>query len=392
MLEGLEKMEWEKYLKKIYSTPGESTAFSSAEKIHRLLKSKQYSVTKKQVQNWLNQQYVYTIHKARKYNFPRNPVLASNIDDNWQADILFLPDIKNYNDNKPCMLACIDVITRYGFAVPMMSKSGADTTKAFAQIIASSGRKPERLQTDKGGEFFNWEFKDLLKTMNITLYSTESDKKAAIAERFIKELKKMIYLYLDKNQTNRYIDVLPDIVKSYNNTYHSSIKMAPSEVNEENLKIVLKNLYGHLWETDAIPINQTKRLKEKFAVGDKVRISLSKKVFSKGYKGFWTTEIFTIETVKYNFPHIQYRLKTENGEVLKGLFYEEELQKVDPLSARFTKIKTIFARKKIKKREWVLVNWENEDPNLKRWIPADVLHNVSIYLTLFSSINVVSFL
>jgi hypothetical protein len=133
-------------------------------------------------------------------------------------------------------------------------------------------------------------------------------------------------------------------------------------------------------------------LKEKFAVGDKVRISLSKNVFSKGYKGFWTTEIFTIETVKYNFPHIQYRLKTENGEVLKGLFYEEELQKVDPLSARFTKIKTIFARKKIKKREWVLVNWENEDPNLKRWIPADVLHNVSIYLTLFSSINVVSFL
>jgi hypothetical protein len=59
----------------------------------------------------------------------------------------------------------------------MMSKSGADTTKAFAQIIASSGRKPERLQTDKGGEFFNWEFKDLLKTMNITLYSTESDRK-----------------------------------------------------------------------------------------------------------------------------------------------------------------------------------------------------------------------
>lgn len=371
-------MEWENYLKKIYSTPGESTAFSSTEKIFRLLKSKNFSVSKKQVQNWLNKQYVYTIHKARRYNFPRNPVLASNIDDNWQADILFLPDKKNYNDNKPCILVCIDVISRFGFAEAMPSKSGANTTKAFAKIIASSGRKPERLQTDKGREFFNWEFKDLLKTMNITLYSTESDKKAAIAERFIKELKKMIYLYLDKNQTNRYIDILPKIVESYNKTYHSSIKMAPFEVKEENLKTVLNNLYGHLWKADAIPINQTKRLKEKFSVGDKVRISISKNLFSKGYKGFWTTEIFTIETVKYNFPYIQYRLKTEDGEILKGLFYEQELQKVDPESARFTKIKSILNRKKINKKEWVLVNWENEDPELKRWIPASELHEVSI--------------
>lgn len=376
-------MEWEKYLTKLYSTPGESTAFSSTEKIHRLLKSKNFSVSRKQVQNWLNQQYVYTIHKARKYNFPRNPVLASNIDDNWQADILFLKDKKNYNDNNPCILVCIDVISRYGFAQAMRSKSGADTTKAFAKIIASSGRKPERLQTDKGKEFYNWEFKDMMKTMNITLYSTESDKKAAIAERFIKEMKKMIYLYLDKNQSDRYIDVLQDIVKSYNNTYHSTIKMSPSEVNEGNLKIVLKNLYGHLWDADAIPMNKTKRMKEKFAVGDKVRISISKNLFSKGYKGFWTTEIFEVETVKYNFPYIQYRLKTEEGEILKGLFYEQELQKVDPLSARFTRIKTIFKRKTINKKEWVLVNWENEDPNLKRWIPAAELHDVSIYLTRF---------
>lgn len=367
-------MEWEVVLKKLYSTPGESAAFSSVDKLYRSLKDKNIQVNRTQIKKWLNDQFTHVIHKPRLRKFPRNPILASNIDDNWQADILFLPHLGRFNDNKPCILICIDVVSRFAFVEPMRSKSGIHTAKALQDIISKHNRYPRKLQTDKGREFYNKHVSEVLKKYNISLYSTESDYKAAIAERFVKEIKKLIYKYKSFNKKNRYIDVLQDLVKTYNNTWHSTIKYAPADVSQDNLHHVLQNLYGDLWKKDAVPLNSSRRIDQKFNVGDQVRISLNKDLFGKGYTGFWTTEVFTIETVKHNHPHTQYVLKTAEGEILKGLFYNHELQPVYPASHRFTKIKSILQEKIIKKKKWVLVNWENEDPELKQWIRADELH------------------
>lgn len=366
--------DWKRELEKIYATPGESGAFSSAEKLFRLLKDKGYgNVSRKEVQDWLDNTYTYAVHRARSLNFPRNPTLAENIDHIWQADLLFLPELSNYNDRKPCMLVCIDVISRHAWGESMRDKTGPSTAKAFEKIlIRSSPRKPQRLHTDKGSEFYNKHFKEVLRNHDIELYSTESDKKAAIAERCIKEIKKLIYRYLTTNQVNRYIDVLPKIFLTYNRTFHSSLKMAPADVKPENLKTVLNNLYGSLWDKDAVPLFKS-RPKAKFSVGDKVRVALDAGTFRKGYKGFWTTEIYIVETVKHHYPYVKYRLKDKDGDILKGLFYEQQLQRVKTGSERFTDV-NILQRKKIKGKDFVLVSWKNESPHLKRWIPISQLH------------------
>lgn len=359
---------WKERLLKIYSTPGESGAFSSVERLYKILKDEGYSsVTKPQIQDWLDNQYAYAIHKHRLLKFPRNPIIAQYPDHNWQADILFLSDIATFNDNKPCILLCIDVISRYAWGQPMRSKKGTDTAKAFENILLRSQRCPEKLQTDKGTEFYNRQFREVLKKHDIKLYSTESDKKAAIAERCIKEIKKLIYRYLSLHQTNRYIDHFQAIMDTYNKTEHGAIGMAPSQVNDSNLSIVLTRLYGHLWEKDK------DHIKPKFNIGDRVRISVSGKMFAKGYKGFWSTEIFTINRVKRWHPKTMYSLKDGDGEIVKGLFYEEELQKVKVGSERFATIKKILQKKTIKGKKWYLVNWEGEDASLKRWIPADFI-------------------
>ncbi|HLP34932.1 MAG TPA: hypothetical protein VK133_02985, partial [Amoebophilaceae bacterium] len=101
------------------------------------------------------------------------------------------------------------------------------------------------------------------------------------------------YRYLSSYQTNRYIDRFQELMDTYNSTDHRTIGMAPKEVNESTLSTVLNKLYaGHLWSSD------TDQTHPKFAIGAKVRISLSTKFFSKGYKGFWTAETFIINTVK----------------------------------------------------------------------------------------------
>ena len=60
--------------------------------------------------------------------------------------------------------------------------------------------------------------------------STYNEGKSVIAERFIRTLKNRICKYMTSVSKNMYIDKLDDIVNTYNNTYHSTIKMKPFDV------------------------------------------------------------------------------------------------------------------------------------------------------------------
>ena len=113
--------------------------------------------------------------------------------------------------------------------------------------------------------------------------------------------------------------MLPKLVKEYNNTKHSSIKMTPIEASKKiNEGIVYFNLYDGMRQVTS---------KLKFKVGDKVRIFKYKRnVFDKGYTPNWTEELFTIDKIQYTNP-ITYRLRDLNNEEIKGSFYEPELLK-----------------------------------------------------------------
>ena len=71
------------------------------------------------------------------------------------------------------------------------------------------------------------------------MYSTNNEGKSVIAERFIRTLKNKIYKYMTSISKNVYIDKLDDIVRKYNNTYHTSIRMKKSMIKILNLKLVI---------------------------------------------------------------------------------------------------------------------------------------------------------
>ena len=64
----------------------------------------------------------------------------------------------------------------------------------------------------------------------------------------------------------------------------------------------------------------------KFSIGDKVRISLLKNTFEKGYTSNWSEQIYVIYDMKSSNVHY-YFLKDLSGEKLDGSFYQEELLK-----------------------------------------------------------------
>ena len=65
------------------------------------------------------------------------------------------------------------------------------------------------------------------------MYSKHNEGKSVIAERFIRTLKTKSYKYMAAISENVYIDKLDDIVKKYNNTYHTTIKMKPLNVKDK---------------------------------------------------------------------------------------------------------------------------------------------------------------
>ena len=135
------------------------------------------------------------------------------------------------------------MFSKKAYAQALKKKTGIEVAKAFDTVLTHS-EIPKKLQTDAGKEFLNKVFQNLLKTRGIAHYTTASDMKACVIERFNRTLKTKMWRYFTAKNTHRYIDVLPELIESYNNSYHRSIKMTPMQVTKENAAQVFRNLYN----------------------------------------------------------------------------------------------------------------------------------------------------
>ena len=240
-----------------------------------------------------------------------------------------MQQFSKWNKGFRYLLMALDVFSKYGWIVPLKDKKGETVTQAFKTIF-KEGRKPQYLWTDKGKEYYNKNKKELLEKNGITLYSTENEEKSSVCKRWNRTIKSKMWKQFTVQGNTQYLDMLPKLVKEYNNTKHSSIKMTPTEASKKrNEGIVYFNLYGDMEPLSAKP---------KFKVGDKVRISKYKRnVFDKGHTPNWTEEVFTVDKMQYTNP-ITYKLKDLRGEDIQGSFYEPELLKAKQDVFRIDKV------------------------------------------------------
>ena len=276
---------------------------------------------KNEVKDWLSGKLSYTLHKPARKRFKRNRTTVFYVNELFQLDLIDLRSLRRYNDGATFILTVIDVFSKMAFAKILRDKRADTVLRAFTDILRESGRTPTKVETDQGLEFTNTKFQRELEKRGITFFTTYSENKASVVERFNRTLKTRMWVFFTNNNTYRYVDVLPDLLKAYNSSPHSSIKgRTPESVTEDNnLKV---------WrESHAAP--KSCGVKLKFRVGDKVRISRDKGVFEKGYEHNWSEEYFIIHKARRRTPPV-YVLKDLNGEILKGIFYEQQLQRVSP--------------------------------------------------------------
>ena len=135
-----------------------------------------------------------------------------------------------FNRGVKYLLAIVDVFSKYGWLIPLKDKTGKSVALALDTIFKE--RKPEKMCVDKGKEFYNKDVKDVIE-----LYSTENEEKSSVVVRWIRTMKEKMWKYFTANSTNNFINVLLDLVREYNNTGHSSIKMTPVNANKKENKL-----------------------------------------------------------------------------------------------------------------------------------------------------------
>ena len=262
------------------------------------------------------------LHKPIIRKFNKRKVYSSSKDNIWGVDLAGTQLLSKFNKGIKYLLCVTDLFSKYAFVVPLKDKKGVSIVNAFQSILDKSGRKPNKIWVDQGSEFYNHNFKKWLANNDISKYSAYNKGKSVVAERIIRTLKNKLHKHMTTVSKNVYYHVLDGIVKKYNNTWHSTIKMKPIDVKD--------NTY----------INTDKKINNKdpkFKVGDRVRISKYKNVFAEGYVHNWSEEVFVVNKTKNTVPWT-YEINDLNGEKIVRSFYEKELQKTNQEEFRIEKV------------------------------------------------------
>ena len=247
-----------------------------------------------------------------------------------EADLVDTREWEKQNKGFKYMLNVIDVFSKYAWNIPMKNKTGETTLEAFKEIVKDLSRIPKHLWVDKGLQFYNKYVDGWLKQNGIIRYSTFSEHKSVVVERFNRTLKEMMWKRFTAENTRNWIDMLDTLLKQYNNRIHSTIKMTPVKASQKENEV--KGLENTINSSRSIS-----KYKTKFKVDDKVRISRTKTTFERGYLPNWLEELYVVDKVQQTIP-ATHKLKDTLRELLEGGFYRQELQKSNQEVYRVEKV------------------------------------------------------
>ena len=241
--------------------------------------------------------------------FDRIQIQTHYKDECWSIDLIDRSSLAKYNKNYKFIFTIIDNHTKFAWAIPLKDKSGKSTTTAFKKLIETSKRKPEKVWSDRGKEFYNKTFLDFLKQNEIQIYSTHSDLKAVFVERFNRTLLDLIKepMYIEGKAC--WLNHINSALDKYDNRVHTTTRMTPFEASNKPIDP---------------PTFVNKPKQPKFQVGDYVRVPDKRNIYSKGYTTNWNRELFKIQKINPTNT-ITYTLEDENNEQIAGKYYEQEL-------------------------------------------------------------------
>jgi transposase InsO family protein len=305
-------------MENIYFDPKHPASFGGVRKLQKALPKEK----RRDAAQWLKGERTYTLHKQARKKFITRKTRTSHHLSQWQVD---LNDMISHKDGPyRYILTVIDVFSRYAWARALKTKKGVEIVQAFTEIFKQAG-SPHYIQSDQGKEFENQTFLSFLKEHHVKQFSVKSPYKSGMVERFNRTLKTRMFRYFTHVGNYKWVNVLPDLVDSYNLGEHRSLPkgMSPKQASDPRRH---SEVFRHQEQGGKSIAKQNTSIK----IGDVVRVSKYKGVFEKGYVANFSEEVFTVRAIDQRYQPITYTIMDEKQEIIEGKFYAHELQVVKP--------------------------------------------------------------
>lgn len=348
-------------ISRAYHTPGHPTAFSAPKTV-----ADHFGITTNKARKVLEESDAYTLH--REYKRPRvyNPYYVHNRRKQVQGDLVDISRIRGTNDGVTFLLVLIDIFTKKLWVFPLKNKSATVMKDAMKTWLDGLRTKPEKIVTDRGLEFTNRLVQNLLRESGVEWEAANGTMKAAIAERVNKTLQILIYKYLSAKETTRYIDVLPQLVQTYNRRPHRTLEgLTPNTAdlprNEALVQGVFHARFAKLGQARTSP---------KLSVGDIVRVKTDPHKISQNRRAYaeqYTGEYFRIVRINRTLPIPMYHLRSMDSlDFIEGGFYANELQRQ---RGDVWKVERILAERTRRGVREVLIKWKDFSDRWNSWEP-----------------------
>jgi hypothetical protein len=380
------------YLSMRYYDATKPAAFTSVYKLYKTIQNEGvYNISYNRIKKWAMSQDLMTVNKHPPHRGRmRRPVVTGLMNSVWDTDLLVLNQqrFKNANDENGYLLICVDILSRRAYVAAIKTKTGKDVQAGFQSILDNNAVKPLSIRCDNGREYNNIHVKKFMEKKNINLYFSFSSSKANYAEVFIRTFKRSLFAYFQHNHSYRYIEDLQKLVASYNNSFHSSLKMTPAQVNTENQQDVWFRKYfppgayksAFKVASKMLRSRNVSKLKQtdafKYSVGDTVRISHLRGKFTRDYDQTYSSEVYRIikRRILQGIPI--YYLQDYNEELLKGGFYEFELQKISFNPNQIFNIEKVIKTRVRKGVKESFVKFENWPSKYNMWLKTSTIKDL----------------
>ena len=364
-------------LSEIYYNPSSKGSFSSPSALFRSVKESGYEdITRKNVNDFLQKQDVYTLSRETKRKHKTRKVISPYIGYQHDVDLADMRRHSKQNDGVCYIFVLIDIFSRKVYTTPIKTKNAFEIINAF-QYAIKNGAKIERIRSDGGSEFNSEKLLKYFKQNNIKHFVNRNIPKANYAERVIKTLKQKIIRYMSKNNTHKWIDVLDDLSDSYNKSYHRSIGKAPKDVIKKDEIKLWRRMYDPIVKVDVKKeikkkkVNYIPKVKFKFKVMDVVRVAYERVNFSKHYDESFSRELYYITNMESKAGVAMYSLSDYDKDEVKGKFYSNELQKVSIGEDHEFIIDRVIKTTGSGKNKKALVRWWGWSKKFDSYIPYE---------------------
>ena len=266
---------------KIQEIDDEFGELLSSDALYKMLRKRGIVVTRKEVQQYKDNQEAEELTKQSKRKIEGHTV-AFEPDYMWTGDLLDLQNLSRKNQGYKYLLIVIDIFTRIGTLVPLKDKTRKTVSDVFEGFYKTSS--PVFLLTDNGSEFKNNLMKKISQEHEIKQLFAEpqAHKSLGIIDRFSRTIKTMIRKYFTINKTMNWKDGIAQIEKTYNARSHAALDgLAPDDV-ENNAENMVKVIDINMKKQED---NDMMADLDLFHVGDTVRVREPYQ-----YKKGWTSE------------------------------------------------------------------------------------------------------